>query len=101
MLFNDNKELLNFLMTSDFSEYNYSPNELVDLLLKFRNFYRISYHREKLLNDQYDDLKKKYDILERDLENERVKLTEHNRLVYEKRKKKLSWRERITGKLIF
>jgi predicted RNase H-like nuclease (RuvC/YqgF family) len=99
------EEILDFLMTSDYNE-GLTLNELKFLLMKFRNFYRVlsstvsSYiDRIETLESQNKEIvlelnisKKNIDSILRKLENDQNKLK--NIL-----SKKLSWKERLTGKL--
>jgi len=99
------EEILDFIMTSDYNE-GLTLNELKFLLMKFRNFYRVlsstvsSYiDRIETLESQNKEIvlelnisKKNIDSILRKLENDQNKLK--NIL-----SKKLSWKERLTGKL--
>ena len=98
------EEVLNFLMTSDFNEGSYSPTEFRFLLTKWRYFYRLLNGKSeqikiysdgviKRIHDDNDDLKDKLDKLKTILD---TKETEINSL----KNRKLSFRERISGKII-
>lgn len=99
----NDEEVLNFLMTSEFQE-DYSPAELKYLLVKWRYFYRISQGR----NDQLK-LKSESDIQK--LENEKEELNnkvnrasivsiEKDKLIASLQSRKLTWKERWSGKII-
>lgn len=96
-------DILNYLMISEFNE-GLSPDEFKFLLYKFRYFYRMSYGRNESLKIEVDKLKM-------DLEsNIKIYNTNVNNLNFEKAKferrynqikdKKLTWKERIKGKII-
>lgn len=96
------KEILDFLMTSDFNE-NLSPDETRFLLLKFRNFYRICHSKNELLNTDLDLAKKASEQLVS--ANVRIeKLSKENQDLTEKlnqiMNKKLTIKERFFGKII-
>lgn len=98
------EEVLNFLMTSDFNEGSYSPTEFRFLLTKWRYFYRLLNGKSeqikiysdgviKRIHDDNDDLKDKLDKLKTILDNKEAEI---NSL----KNRKLSFRERISGKII-
>jgi hypothetical protein len=100
------EEILNYLMTSDFNE-GLTPDELIFLLLKFRNFYRISYGRNQ-------NMKNELEVKTKDLEDfKKIKNLEVHKYLMEKiesekklekikkiLERKLSWKERFIGKII-
>lgn len=96
------KDILDFLMTSDFNE-NLTPEESRFLLFKFRYFYRLNHSKSEGLNNVIIDLEEKLKttedklkITQFDLQSEIVKLKEeYNKLI----NKKLTWKERLTGKI--
>jgi hypothetical protein len=97
------EDILDFLMTSEF-ENNYSPEELKYLLKKWKFFYR-------LFNGKYDRLRDDKDFITNKLE---LKIDELNKKILALtiecaqnkdeisflKNKKLSWKERIKGKII-
>jgi hypothetical protein len=99
----DNSEILDFLMTSDF-EGDYKPEELKFLLIKWRYFYRI-------LNGKFDLIKVENEGELRKIKEElSLKDNKINKLLMEiadlknkidlSKNRKLSWKERISGKII-
>lgn len=98
------KELLDYLMTSDFME-NMKPDEYRKLLTEFRNFYRVISSKSESSNSHYlielNKLKNENDFLKRDtieLKRENTKLKADIKSLTNRR---LSFRERIKGKIIF
>lgn len=96
------KQILDFLMTSDFNE-NLSPDETRFLLLKFRNFYRVVSSKNELLNSNLEDANKNLAQLS-SLNQTIEQLTTQNKNLSVKldtiMNKKLSFKERIFGKII-
>jgi hypothetical protein len=99
----NDEEILDLLMTSEF-ENNLSPVEFKFLLNKWRYFYRLLHGR---LERTKDDLE--YSIKLMKEENEGVKSSNYNLLVENAQKddlidqmknRKLTWKERWTGKII-
>ncbi len=99
----NDEEVLNFLMTSEFQD-DYSPAELKYLLVKWRYFYRISQGRNEQLK-----LKSESDIQK--LEDEKEELNnkinrasivsiEKDKLIVSLQSRKLTWKERFSGKII-
>ncbi len=97
------EEILDFLMTSDFNE-DLSPEQLKFLLLKFRQFYRISsnkYNNIDMERKKFDyDLElvkrehsEKMNILEIDYQN---LLNKYNLIL----NRKLKLKERLIGKVL-
>lgn len=98
-----NKDILNYLMTSDFNE-DYKPEHLKDLLRKFRNFYRVLYDKNKNISDSFLS---ENELLKKDLQRTEKLLDEEKRQVtileadYKKIvNRKLTLRERLSGKII-
>lgn len=96
------KEILEFLMTSDFQE-NLSPDELRFLLLKFRNYYRVVSSKNELLISDLEIFKKNSQSIEA-INNQKMQhLADENSNLYRKlntiMNKKLSIKERIFGKI--
>lgn len=96
------REILDFLMTSDFNE-NLSPDETRFLLLKFRNFYRMTSSRNELLTSDLETAKQNLSEL-LNLKQTVHQLSEQNKNLSEKldtiMNKKLSIKERFFGKII-
>lgn len=99
-----NKEILDFLMTSDF-EGDYSPSELKYLLFKWKYFYRLLYGKFESEKNKYESKIKK---LEKDLEKEKKDLInskkENSKLVdniQSLKNRNLTFKERVVGKIIY
>ena len=96
-------DILNYLMISEFNE-GLSPEEFKFLLYKFRYYYRLTYGKNETMKAEIEKLKS--DILDKDninkinlnnLNSEKAALEEkYNQLL----NKKLTWKERIKGKII-
>ena len=96
-------DILDFLMTSEFED-NYSPDELKYLLTKWRYFYRLSHGKYNRLKDDTETEIK--NIKERNIslqgENDVLKI-DNNRLeedIIRLIGRKLTWKERIKGRII-
>jgi hypothetical protein len=93
------KDILDFLMTSEFLEDEFKPSELRVLLLKFRWFYRSSHAKQESMKNKIDSLENKISSLE----SEKVDLSSENDkkdIKYDKVvNRKLSFKERITGNI--
>lgn len=95
-------EILDFLMTSDFHE-EYKPSELKQLLLRFRYFYRIINDRNR--NNIYDSefretrLKEEIEILRSEISKHQVSNAKIQDKLDLMSNKKLTLRERISGKI--
>lgn len=97
------KEILEFLMTSDFNE-KLSPDEAKFLLLKFRYFYRQTYSKNELLTTEIESKNKKLEdqdiVSKKNINNlvlENKTLTEKMNTIMNR---KLTLMERISGKII-
>jgi hypothetical protein len=99
---NDN-EILDFLMTSEFED-DYSPEELKYLLVKWRYFYRLlsgSSETNKVdLEFQIKKLSEKIDLLNNNITTQQVEIATRENKINELRSRKLTWKERISGKII-
>lgn len=95
-------ELLNFLMTSDFSD-EYSPEELKYLLLKWRYFYRLLNGKNEQLNYLISDMEKEQETIKNNcanqLDSNKKELEQLRHRIFNLKNKKLSLSERITGKI--
>lgn len=95
-------EILEFLMTSDFEE-DYKPSELKYLLVKFRYFYRILYSRNQNSQDDSEFIVKKMndelEILKLQIFNEQIENANKQNIIDSLKKRKLTLKERITGKI--
>jgi hypothetical protein len=99
----NDSDILDFLMTSEFED-NYSPDELKYLLTKWRYFYRLSHGKYNRLKDDTETEIK--NIKERNIslqgENDVLKI-DNNRLeedIIRLIGRKLTWKERIKGRII-
>ena len=99
----DDKEILDFLMTSDLEE-DYSPSEFKYLIIKWRYFYRVikgNYDRDRI------DFEGKIKYLEETIggkETEKILLqvdiAKKQNIIDQLRSRNLTWRERFSGKII-
>jgi hypothetical protein len=100
--FND-EEILDFLMTSEF-EGNYKPDELKYLLFKWRYFYRVLYGKLELSKLDLEKLLEEYQTLMKSSNDEKnnllVELASFENEVHQLKQRKLTWKERIKGKII-
>ncbi len=95
--------ILEYLMTSEFNE-GLTPEELKFLLFKFRNYYRVLNSKNDFHKGQIDLKSREISQLETDkdrnineLQISNVKIQEEHSILL---KRKLSWKERILGKII-
>ena len=97
------EEILDFLMTSDFED-SYSPEELKYLLLKWRYFYRLFNGRSdryksdseftiEQLNEQIMSLNNNKIMVE-------INLAQSEDIINSMKNRKLTWKERFSGKII-
>lgn len=99
----NDEEVQDILMTSDFDDI-YKPNEFIFLLKKFRNFYRILWsNKENIKGDAEVEIRilkdelRKLSVVIGELINESE---DKNKLIAEMENRKLTLRERISGKII-
>lgn len=97
------EEFLEYLMTSEFIE-NYKPEEYKFLLHKFRYFYRILHgnHTRLKSDNQYSESQLKLEIadLKKQIQLEQVKSADlQNQIDLSKKERKLTWKERMNGKI--
>jgi len=96
------EEILDFLMTSDF-ENEFKPDEFKYLLLKWRYFYRVIHGKYELLktDSSYDlsKLEENIKFLEKEITSLQRMLTEKNEDLTQIKSRKLSLKERLTGKI--
>jgi hypothetical protein len=98
----NNEEIIDYLMTSDFNE-SLSPEELKNLLLKFRYFYRINLSRsnsiemeKKRFDYEIEELKLKKQEEINNLSDSNSKLLSiYNSIT----SRKLTFKERLFGKI--
>lgn len=97
------EDALDLLMTSEFHE-NHSPKEFKSMLLKYRYFYRILFTRMERLKDDHesvvDKLSQRIEILENTIFQHQVRDVQSQELISSMKNRKLTWKERIKGKII-
>jgi hypothetical protein len=97
-------EILDFLMTSDYHE-DYKPSDFKYLLTKFRYFYRIISDRNR--NNIYDSefrenkLKEEIERLKGEISQHQISNAEMQNKLDLMKNKKLTLKERISGKIKF
>jgi hypothetical protein len=98
-----NDETLDFLMTSEF-ENNHSPDELKYLLVKWRYFYRLLYGRyERIKTDSVGEIemmKNGLDLLNLEKSKLLIEIQNKDSEITSIKNKKLTWKERIKGRII-
>ena len=98
-----NDETLDFLMTSEF-ENNHSPDELKYLLVKWRYFYRLLYGRyERIKTDSIGEIemmKNSLDLLNLEKSKLLIEIQNIDSEITSIKNKKLTWKERIKGRII-
>ena len=96
-------DILSYLMSSEINE-GFTSEEFKFLLFKFRYFYRLTHSKNESLKYQIDNLaneinslseQKKIEIKNLISQNQQLEI-KYNSLI----NKKLTWRERIKGKII-
>ena len=96
-------EILDFLMTSEFED-DYSPSELKYLLVKWRYFYRLlhgSSERKTIkLEGDIKDLNEDLDNANKKISNLQSEILSKENIISSLKNRNLSWKERITGKII-
>ena len=99
----NDEEMLDLLMTSEF-ENNLSPTEFKFLLKKWRFFYRILHGK---MERTKDDMTYKINVLKEDVEGLKnqnyktmVDCAKKQNQIEILKNKKLTWKERWTGKII-
>ena len=100
--FNNDLEFFNWLMSAEFRENQYSEQELLYMLKRFREEYRkVEGKKKSLENDVYNNVKR-YENLEIDLQ--KLKNDLHitmckNQVFVDRFKNGLSLWERLTGRV--
>jgi hypothetical protein len=96
-------EILDFLMTSELED-DYKPEELKYLLIKFRYFYRIIYSNRELVKNEKDgeisNLKSEIKSLNTNIGDLMSSSDKKDLLIQNLKNRKLSLKERISGKII-
>lgn len=98
------EDALDMLMTSEFNE-NYTPKQMREMLLKYRYFYRILHSRyERLREDSGFEIERREEVI-RDLRgqvaSEQMVSATRQDEIDALRGRRLSWRERLTGKIMY
>lgn len=97
------KEILDFLMTSEF-EGDWSPMELKFLLTKWRYFYRTVYGQNERIKTYTDGeikrLNEQCDIIEGSKNELLIKIADKDNLINSLQSRELTWKERFSGKII-
>ena len=93
------KEILDYLMTSDFNE-GLTMEESKFLLLKYRSFYRLSHSVTQQHKDTIEVITKKLEDKESQLKSHIEKLTKLEEELREEKNRKLTLKERFLGKKI-
>lgn len=95
------EDILEYLMTSDFIE-NYKPEEYKRFLFKFRDFYKLLYNNYKNYKSEKENLfnikESLIDSLNKEIYKTKVINSELKNEIDQLKSRKLSWRERISGK---
>lgn len=99
----NNDDILNFLMNSEFED-DYSPTELKYLLMKWKYFYRISQGKNEQIKNHFDGivyaLEEKIKIKEDSISQLQSQVVIKDEKIDSLLKRKLTWRERLSGKII-
>lgn len=98
-----NEDILNFLMNSEFED-DFSPSELKYFLMKWKYFYRVSQGKNEQLRNHYNGvlyaLEEKIKIKEAQETELQIRIVEKDKQIESLKKRKLTWRERFSGKII-
>lgn len=96
------EEILNFLINSEF-EGDFSAKELKYLLIKWKYFYRVLYGNLERIKDTKDNeirnLNSEVEILKKNLTITQIERLEKENAVNSLKNRKLTWKERLTGKI--
>jgi len=99
----NDEDALDMLMTSEFEE-KYSPMEYKSMLLKWRYFYRILFSRmERMKGDrdfEIEKLKEQIGSSEAKAFRYEAISMQRQEIITRMKGRKLTWKERITGKII-
>ena len=96
-------DILEFLISSDFDDLDYSINQYIFFLKRYQKYYKLlnaKYHGVVRENEKYKGLEEK--IKELELKHKRDRSIDKAKISNLKKElnKKLSWKERFSGKLI-
>jgi hypothetical protein len=97
------EDVLNFLMTSEFTD-DYSPAELKYLLVKWRYFYRLSQGRNEQIKvkgeGDIQQLENEKNILNNTISQLSFRIIDKDKLINSLKNRKLTMKERWSGKII-
>lgn len=97
------EDVLNFLMTSEFTD-DYSPAELKYLLVKWRYFYRLSQGRSEQIKAKGEGdiqlLENEKVLLNNTISQLSSRIVEKDDLITSLKNRDLTWKERWSGKII-
>jgi hypothetical protein len=100
----NDEDVLNFLMTSEFTEGDYSPSEFRYLLTKWRYFHRYFQGRNEQtkmsLEDTIKRLQEELEVAKKGEYDVQVKVADKDNLINSLKSRKLTWKERFSGKII-
>ena len=100
----NDEDVLNFLMTSEFSEGDYSPAEFRYLLTKWRYFHRFFQGRNEQtkmgLEDTIKRLQEELEATKKGEYDAQVKVADKDNLIHSLKNRKLTFKERFSGKII-
>lgn len=96
------EEILDYLMNSEF-EGDFSAQEMKYLLLKWKYFYRVLYGNLERIKDTKDNeirnLNGEVEILKKNLTITQIERLEKENAVNDLKSRKLTWKERLTGRI--
>lgn len=99
----NDEDALNMLMTSEFEE-NYSPMEYKEMLVRYRYFYRILFSRLERMRDdnefEMNQLRETLEMSEARVLGYEVLCVEKEEKINQLKNRRLTWKERLTGKII-
>ena len=100
----NDEDVLNFLMTSEFTEGDYSPAEFRYLLTKWRYFHRFFQGRNEQtkmgLEDTIKRLQEELEATKKGEYDAQVKVADKDNLIHSLKNRKLTFKERFSGKII-
>lgn len=100
----NDEDVLNFLMTSEFTEGDYSPTEFRYLLTKWRYFHRFFQGRNEQtkmgLEDTIKRLQEELEATKKGEYDAQVKVADKDNLIHSLKNRKLTFKERFSGKII-
>jgi hypothetical protein len=97
--FETESEILNYLMTSEFLDEELNPDELRELLFRFRHFYRMSHAKQESLTHEIDRLNVKSELLDKKASEDQLELDRkdvRDKYIVDR---ELTVKERLCGKI--